>query len=167
MKKAIFSVVLFAATFSCYAQWDNGVIMNVQEVDIGKMRAARMSGAEAILKIIEQFVDNQYRFAFVSYNYLLPEKQRQYLDTEKKCFTVAVIGYPNMNNLLYTQVFYDKSFFFVVLVKNETDLKRSTDVQITKMNYEKRNPVRRNNVRDTIQRNNIIPLGIDVKETYY
>jgi hypothetical protein len=141
--------------------------MNIQEVDIVKMRAGRMSGAEAVMKIIEQFVDNQYRFAFVSYNYLVPEGQRKRLDIGKKQFTVAVVGYPNMNNLLYTQVFYDQSFFFVVIVKNETDLKRSNDIQIVKMNYEKGNPVRRNNVRDTIQRNNIIPLGIDTADAYF
>jgi hypothetical protein len=161
MKKDIFAIILFAVTFSCNAQWNNGVIMNVQEVDIAKMRAGSMSGAEAVLKIVEQFVDGQYRFAFVSYNYLLPEEQRKFFNFGKVKFTVAVAGYPELNNLLYTQVFFDQSFFFVVLAKNETDLIRSNEIQIIRMNYEKGNPVRRDNVRDTIQRNNIIPLGID------
>jgi hypothetical protein len=167
MKIIIITVVFFIVTSSCYAQWNNGVIMNVQEVDIAEMRAGRMSGAEAVMKIIEQFVDSQYRFAFVSYNYLVPEEQRKRFDIEKKQFIVSVIGYPNMNNLLYTQIFYDQSFFFVVLAKNENDLKRSNDIQVVKMNYEKGNSVRRNNVRDTMQRNNIIPLGIDSADAYF
>jgi hypothetical protein len=165
MKKVLFTGILFVASFSCYAQWDNGVIVNVQEVEIAKMRAGRMSGAEAVMKIIEQFIDNQYRFAFVSYNYLVPEGQIKYLDLDKRRFIVAVVSYPNLNNLLYTQVYYDRSFFFIILVKSETDLKQSNDIQVIRMNYEKGNLVRRNNVRDTIQRNNIIPLGIDVNGT--
>jgi hypothetical protein len=40
-------------------------------------------------------------------------------------------------------------------------MKRMGDMQITRMNYEKGNAVRRNNVRDTIQRNNIVPMGIE------
>jgi hypothetical protein len=161
MKTTAFTVVFMIATICCHAQWNNGVIMNIQEVDIATMKTVQMSGAEAILKIVEQFVDSQYCFAFVSYNYLLPEEQRRFLDLGKEQFIVAVAGYPDLNNLLYTQIFYDSSFFFVVLAKNETDLKRSNNIQIIKMSYEKGNSVRRNNVRDTIQRNNIIPLGID------
>jgi hypothetical protein len=167
MKITTFVAVLLVVSSSCHAQWSNGIIMNVQEVDIAKMRMVRMSGAEAVLKIIEQFVDGQYRFAFVSYNYIVPEAQRKFLDLGKELFTIAVTGYPNLNNLLYTQVFYDRSFFFVVLVKNEADLKKSNDIQIIKMNYEKGNSVRRNNVRDTIRRNNTIPLGIDTAETNF
>ena len=119
------------------------------------------------MKLIEQYTDGRYRFAFVSNNYLIPAEQRQRLDLGRNRFLIALAGYPALNNLLYAQVFFDNSFFFVTLTKNESDMKHSGDIQIIKMNYEKGNAVRRNNVRDTIQRNNIIPLGIDTVERYY
>jgi len=167
MKKYFFVIMVLTAAFSTHAQWNDGVLMNVQEVTIAKMKAARMTGAEAIMKVIEQYTDGRYRFAFVSDNYLIPAKQRQYLDLGKNRFLIALAGYPALNNLLYAQIFFDKSFFFVTLARNESDMKRSGDIQIIKMNYEKGNAVRRNNVCDTIQRNNIIPLGIDTVERYY
>jgi hypothetical protein len=161
MKKNILWVVLFPAVFSVYAQWDNGVLMNVQEVDIAKMKAANMSGAEAVLKVIEQYADTRYRYAFVSHNYLIPPEQQKNLNLGKDRFLIAVTGYPERNNLLYAQIFFDTGFFFVVLAQEERDMKRTGGIQITRMNYEKGNAVRRNNVRDTIQRNNIISLGIE------
>jgi hypothetical protein len=167
MKKFFFVIMVLTAVYSAYAQWDDGVLINVQEVTIAKMKAARMTGAEAVMKVIEQYTDGRYRFAFVSNNYLIPAEQRRYLDPGKTRFLIALAGYPALNNLLYAQVFYDNNFFFVTLAKNENDMKRNGDIQIIKMNYEKGNAVRRNNVRDTIQRNNVIPLGIDTVERYY
>jgi hypothetical protein len=165
MKKyLVFTVLLIAAAY-IHAQWDDGILMDVQEVDIAKMKAGKMSGAEAVMKVMEQYANSRYRFTFVSNNYLIPAEQEKNLNLGKTRFTIAVAGYPALNNLLYVQVFFDKSFFFVVLTKNETDMKRSDDVQIIKLNDEKGNAVRRNNVRDTIQRNNIIPLGIDTGGT--
>jgi len=163
----IFLIIVLAAACSAHAQWNDGVLMNVQEVTIAKMKAARMTGAEAVLKVIEQYTDGRYRFAFVSNNYLIPAEQRQNLKVGKNRFLIALAGYPAQNNLLYAQVFFDNSFFFVTLAKNESDMKRSGDMQMIKINYEKGNAVRRNNVRDTIQRNNIIPLGIDTVERYF
>ena len=159
--------MVMAAAFFAHAQWNDGVLINVQEVGIAQMKAARMIGAEAVMKVIEQYADGRYRFAFVSNNYLIQAEQSQYLDLGKTRFLIALAGYPALNDLLYAQIFFDKSFFFVTLVKNESDMKRSGDIQIIKINYEKGNAVRRNNVRDTIQRNNIIPLGIDTVERYY
>jgi len=156
-----------AAAFSAHAQWNDGVLINVQEVTVAKMRTARMTGAETVMKVIEQYADGRYRFAFVSNNYLIPAEQRVNLNVGKNRFLIALAGYPALNNLLYAQVFFDNSFFFVTLAKNESDMKHSGDIQIIKMNYEKGNAVRRNNIRDTIQRNNIIPLGIDSVERYY
>jgi hypothetical protein len=167
MRKNYFAVIVLISAFSAHAQWNNGVLMNVQEVVIAKMKAAKMTGAEAVMKVIEQYTDGRYRFAFVSNNYLVPPEQRQHLDLGRSRFIVVLAGYPELNNLLYAQVFFDTSFFFVVLARNESDMKRSGEIQIIKMNYEKGNAVRRNNVRDTIQRNNIIPLGIDHVERYY
>ena len=165
--KKFWGIILLAAALPVHAQWNDGVLMNVQEVTIAKMKAARMTGAEAVMKVIEQYTDGRYRFAFVSNNYLIPAEQSRYLDLGKNRFLIALAGYPALNDLLYAQVFFDKSFFFVSLARNETDMKRSGDIQIIKMNYEKGNAVRINNVRDTIQRNNIIPLGIDTVERYY
>jgi hypothetical protein len=153
--------VLSLTAYSSYAQWDNGVLLDVQEVNISKMKAVNMSGAEAVLKVIEQYTDTRYRYAFVSSNYLIPSEQHKNLKLGKDRFLVAVAGYPERNNLLYTQVFFNTGFFFVVLAREERDMKRTGDMQITRMNYEKGNAVRRNNVRDTIQRNNILPLGIE------
>jgi hypothetical protein len=160
MKKTIAAVILWCGAFSAYAQFSNGVLMNIQEVDIAKMKAVNMIGAEAVLKVIEQYTDGRYRYAFVSNNYLIPADQQKYLSLKKDRFLIAVAGYPEHNNLLYTQVFFDNGFFFVVLAKEERDMKRTGDMQITRMNYEKGNPIRRNNVRDTIQWNNIVPMGI-------
>jgi hypothetical protein len=67
---------------------------------------------------------------------------------------------------VHAQVFYYHSFFFVALAKRESDFIKSGDMQIIKVNYDKGNAVRRNNIRDTIQLNNIIPLGIDTIERY-
>jgi hypothetical protein len=167
MKKYISLTFFLFSVFPAYAQWDDGVLIEVQEVNIAKMKAGKMTGEEAVMKVIEQYTDTQYRFAIVSNNYLIKKKKKKYLDVGKKRFIVALAGYPALNNLLYAQIFFDQSFFFIALTKRESDMKRSNDVQITKMNYEKRNTVRRNNVRDTIQRNNIMPLGIDSIERYY
>jgi hypothetical protein len=161
MKNIFFAFFLLFAAFFAYAQWDNGVLMDIQEVNIAKMRAVSMSGADAVLKVIEQYVDTRYRYAYVSNNYLIPLEQQKYLKLGRDRFLIAVTGYPERNNLFYTQVFFDTGFFFVVLAREERDMKRSGGMQITRMNYEKGNPVRRNNVRDTIQKNNILPMGIE------
>jgi hypothetical protein len=163
IKMAVAPIVflLLINSFSAYAQWNNGVLMDIQEVDIAKIKAVRMTGAEAVMKVIEQYTDTRYRYAFVSNNYLVPPEQQKYLKLEKGRFLIAVAGYPEHNNLLYTQVFFGTGFFFVVLAREERDMKRTGDMQITRMNYEKGNAVRRNNVRDTIQRNNIVPMGIE------
>jgi hypothetical protein len=157
----LIAFLLLLSAHSAYAQWDNGMLMDVQEIDIVKMKAVNMTGAEAVLKVVEQYADNRYRYAFVSNNYLIPHEQQKYLKLGKNRFMIAVAGYPDRNNLLYTQVFFDTGFFFLVLAREERDMRRAGDMQITRMNYEKDNVVRRNNVRDTIQRNNIVPMGIE------
>jgi hypothetical protein len=167
MKQHLWRIIFFAAAFSAYAQYSDGVLINMQEVDIGKMKSAKMLGAEAVLKVIEQYADGRYRYAFVSNNYLVPDDWQKRLSIDKNRFLIAVAGYPAQNNLVFAQIFYDNSFFFVTLVKDERDMRRTGDIQTTRLNYEKGNAVRRNNIRDTIQRNNIIPLGIDTVTRYY
>jgi response regulator RpfG family c-di-GMP phosphodiesterase len=166
MKKiiAVITVFLLFSASSIHAQRDDGILMEVQEVNIAKMKAGKMSGAEAVMKVMEQYTDGQYRFAFISNNYLATAQQQKFLNVGRDRFLIAVAGYPAQNNLVYTQVFFDNSFFFIALTKRETEMKRTNDMQIIRVNYEKGNAVRRNNVRDTIQRNNIIPLGIDTIE---
>jgi hypothetical protein len=154
-------LMMSIAAYSSHAQWDNGVLLNVQEVDIAKMKAVKMSGAEAVMKVIEQYADTRYRYAYVSGNYLIPPEQLKNLKLGKDRFLIAVAGYPARNNLLYTQVFFGTGFFFVALAREERDIQRTGEMQITRMNYEKGNAIRRNNVRDTIQQNNIVPLGIE------
>ncbi|MDR0495713.1 MAG: hypothetical protein LBG95_08840 [Treponema sp.] len=166
MKNFLLCVLLFLAAFSARAQWDGGVLLDVQEVNIARMKAAKMPAAEAVMKVIEQYADGRYRFAFVSYNYLLPDGQQKRLNAGRDLFLIALAAYPPRHDLLYAQVFFDKSFFFVALAKEEQDMKGSNEIQIIRMNYDKRNAARRNNVIDTIQRNNIIPLGIDTVVRY-
>jgi len=166
MKRHLLGIILLIGTLSAHAQRDDGVILDVHEVYIAKMQAARMSGAEAVMKVVEQFSDGQYRFAFISNNYMVPAQHYKYLNMAKDRFLVAVAGYPAQNNLVYAQIFYNNNFFFVALAKKEADIKRTNDMQIIRVNYEKGNAARRNNVRDTIQRNNIIPLGIDMIERH-
>jgi len=166
MKRYLCGIMLMMSALAVHAQRDDGVLMDVQEVDIAQMKAVRMTGAEAVMKVAEQYTDGQYRFAYISNNYVIPAQHHQYLNKGKGRFTVAVAGYPAQNNLVYAQIFYDKRFFFVALAKKEADIRWANDMQITRVNYDKTNAVRRNNVRDTIQRNNIIPLGIDTIERY-
>jgi hypothetical protein len=159
--KKICIIMLACTGFAAYGQWDDGILINVQEVNIARMQEQRMPGAEAVLKVIEQYVDQSYRYVWVSQNYELPREQQEYLKLGAGRFLVVVAGYPGRNNLLYAQIFYGLHFFFVIMAKREGDLIRTSDIQIYRMAYEKYNQQRRNNVRDMIQRNNIIPLGID------
>jgi hypothetical protein len=161
MSKVAVILLLTISAAVAYAQWDDGVLINVQEVNIAAMHGTDISGAEAIMKVIEQYVDASYQFAYLSQNYLIPLQQETYLNLGTNRFTVVVVGYPGMNNLLYAQVFFDKSFFFLALCKRDTDLRRTSDIQIYRMNYDKFNTGRRNNVRDTMQANNVLPLGMD------
>jgi hypothetical protein len=167
MKEHLWRIIFFAVALSAYSQNSDGVLMNIQEVDIAKMKAVKMLGAEAVLKVIEQYTDGRYRYAFVSNNYPVPTDRQQHLSADKSRFLIAVAGYPAQNNMVFAQVFYDNSFFFVTLAREERDMRRTGDMQIIRLNYEKGNAVRRNNIRDTIQRNNIIPLGIDTVTRYY
>jgi hypothetical protein len=115
MKKYLAGILFLLNAFFVYAQWNDGVLLDVREVNIAKMKAARLLGTEAVMKVIEQYVDGQYRFAFVSSNYLIPAEQHKYLNVGKDHFLIALAAYPSRNNLLYAQVFFEKSFFFVAL----------------------------------------------------
>jgi len=162
MKKRIaLCVWMCLAGVGAFGQWSDGILLNVQEVNIQKMKELGMAGGEAVLKVVEQFVDSSYRYIYLSENYVLPTDWVKYASKDRTVFTVAVAGYPSRNNLMYVQVLYRSNFFFFFVAKNDSDLKRDEKARITRMNYEKSNKVRRENVRDTIQKQNVVPLGIE------
>jgi hypothetical protein len=161
MKKLWISIAVGIVWISgVQGQYADGVLLNVQEVNVPKLLAARMSGSEAVMLVMEQFTDNAYRFAFVSRNYLVDEKMLEYLTFTNEKMTVVVGGYPSMNNLVYTQVFYNNRYFFVALAKRDTDYVRIPGIQVVRVVYEKGNRSRRENLKKIIEENNIIPMGI-------
>jgi hypothetical protein len=161
VRRVYFIIFFIIISYNIYGQWENGLILNVQEVDINKMKQANMNGAEAILKVIEQFVDKSYQFCFISENYVLTAEQVKGFDTGRGRFLVGLVGYPDNNNLLYAQVFFDKSFFIIIIAKRENDFKKVSSINLLKLNYDKYNKTRRDNVKEAIQRNNILRLGIE------
>jgi len=59
-------VMLFlSVSLYSYGQWEEGVLMDVQEINIEEMVNHKMSGAEAVLTVIEQFIDQNYRYAYI------------------------------------------------------------------------------------------------------
>jgi hypothetical protein len=146
-----------------YGQYEDGILLNVQEVDLDQMRRLRFEGSESVLLVIEQFTDNAYRYAFISSNYSIDRNMTEYLRLNESKMMIVVAVYPSMNNLLYTQVFYNNRYFFIVIVKQESDFVKMSGIQITRMNYEKRNQNRRNNLKEFLRANNIIPMGIEYR----
>jgi hypothetical protein len=161
MRKIVIVFLFLINIINVSAQWDDGVLLNVQEVIISSMKMYGMSGSEAVLRVLEQFVDKSYKYVYLSDNYLIPENKKGNMIVGKERFLVAVTGYPKNNNLIYTVVYYDKLFFIVIVCKKEDDFKRTEDIQLIKMAYEKDNQTRRNNVKETIQKNNIYKIGIE------
>lgn len=147
--------------FDTGEQFEDGLLLDMQEIEIAYMQERRMKGAEVVLRIMEQYVDSSYKFAFISDNYRLPLRDDLTVAANRETFVVALAGYVLLNHLIYCQVFYDKQFFFVMLAKEEADVLDNFQVPLLKMNYDKFNSLRRNNVRDTIQRNNIVKIGIE------
>jgi hypothetical protein len=158
------AVLMVCGAMVSAADYDDGMLLNVQEVDLEKMRNAKMSGSEAILLVAEQFTNHAYRYAFVSKNYLVDGNMLEYINFDPGKMTVVVAGYPSMNNLLYTQVFYNNRYFFIALAKRETDYKRISGLQVVRVNYEKGNKSRRDNLKKIIQENNVEKVGIHSQE---
>ena len=54
MNKATLVTALFLSFMASFAaaQWEDGILMDVQEVNIAQMKASQMSGAEAVMLVI-------------------------------------------------------------------------------------------------------------------
>jgi hypothetical protein len=73
---------------------------------------------------------------------------------------VGVVGFPGQNRVIMAQVLFDRSYFLVIASKRADDVPVGDTIPMIRMNYEKYNSMRRNNVREFIQRNNVEKLGI-------
>jgi len=146
--------------------WEDAVLLDVVDINIAEMRKQRMSGAEAVLKTIEQFIDFTYRFIFISDNGYPPGNQTDFLKTGKNRMIVGIVGFPGQNHVIMAQVLFERSCFLLIASKLSSDVPVSSDVPyngtmpMVRMNYEKYNSMRRNNVKEFIQRNNIVKMGV-------
>jgi len=140
--------------------WEEAVLLDVVDINIAEMRRQRMSGAEAVLRTMEQFIDFTYRFIYISDNRYPPDKQMNSLKTGKNRMIVGIVGFPGQNHVIMAQVLFDRSCFLLITSKQASDVPVSGAMPMVRMNYEKYNSMRRNNVKDFIQRNNIEKLGI-------
>jgi len=139
---------------------DDGVLLDVVDINVTEMRRQKMSGAEAVLKTMEQFIDFSYKFVYISDNRYRPDNQMEYLKVGKKRMIVGVVGFPEQNHVIMAQVLFDRSYFLVIVSKQAADVPVSGAMPMVRMNYEKYNSMRRNNVKEFIQRNNIEKLGV-------
>jgi len=170
MKTLIFTVIVSlgwfaaAAGFPLYAQagpaWEEPVLLDVVDINIAEMRRQRMTGAEAVLKTMEQFIDFTYRFIYVSNNLYQPDKQTNFLNVGKDRMIVGLVGFPSQNRVIMAQVLFDRSYFLVIVSKQAADVPHGSVIPMTRLNYEKYNSMKRGNVKGFIQRNNIEKLGI-------
>ncbi|MDR2923930.1 MAG: hypothetical protein LBU85_11405 [Treponema sp.] len=139
--------------------WEEAVLLDVVDIDIVEMRRQRMSGAEAVLKIMEQFIDFTYRFVYISDNRYQPDNLRDFLKVGKNRMIVGVVGFPGQNHVIMAQVLFDRSYFLIIASRQTADVPIGGAMPMVRMNYEKHNSMRRNNVKDFIQRNNILKMG--------
>ena len=182
--KFIFAIFLLGCVFmpvtaqvghTEYA-WEDAVLLDVVDINIAEMRRQRMAGAEAVLKTMEQFIDYTYRFIYISDNRYQPDKQMNYLKVGKNRMIVGVVGFSGQNRVIMAQVLFDRSYFLIIASKQAADVPVGDDapssggaplngaMPMIRMNYEKYNSMRRNNVKEFIQRNNIEKLGVGSRE---
>ena len=161
MRKELLIILIVLIIGEVNAQWDDGILLNVQEINLNEMRRVGMGGEEAVLLVMEQFIDRSYNFVYLSRNYLVPKESREFLDVGKDRMLIIVIGYVEFNNLLYAQVYYDEAFFILAVARNDRDFIRINEVPMVRLNYDKYNSDRRNNVLNVIKRSNMIPFGVE------
>jgi len=151
--------------------WEEAVLLDVVDINIAEMRRQRMSGAEAVLKTMEQFIDFTYKFVCISDNRYQPDNFTNFLKAGKNRMIVGVVGFPGQNHVIMAQVLFDRSYFLIIAAKQAADVPvgsvpyngnvpYNSTLPMVRMNYEKYNSMRRNNVKEFIQRNNIEKLGI-------
>jgi hypothetical protein len=144
--------------------WEEAVLLDVVDINIAEMRRQGMTGAEAVLKTMEQFIDFTYRFIYISDNRYQPDNLTGFLKTGKNRLIVGVVGFPGQNRVIMAQVLFDRSYFLVIASKQAKDVPVGEAMPMVRMNYEKYNSMRRNNVKEFIQRNNIARLGVGSRE---
>jgi hypothetical protein len=165
VKKAFLIFFLCGVLMPAPAQsWEEAVLLDVVDIDIDKMQGRRMTGAEAVLKTIEQFIDFTYRFIYISDNRYQTDQQMSFLKVGKNRMIVGVVGFPGQNHVIMAQALFDRSYFLVIASKQASDVPVVSVMPMVRMNYEKYNSLRRNNVKEFIQRNNITKLGIGSRE---
>jgi hypothetical protein len=140
--------------------WEEAVLLDVVDINIAEMRRQRMQGAEAVLKTIEQFIDFTYKFVYISDNRYQPDNLTRFLKADKNRIIVGVVGFPGQNHVIMAQVLFDRGFFLVIASKQAADVPVGNAMPMVRMNYEKYNSMRRNNVKEFIQRNNIVKMGL-------
>jgi hypothetical protein len=144
--------------------WGEAVLLDVVDINTAEMRRQRMIGAEAVLKTMEQFIDYTYRFIYISDNRYQPDKQMNFLKVGKNRMIVGVVGFPGQNHVIMAQVLFDRSYFLVIASKQTADVPINNAMPMIRMNYEKYNSMRRNNVKEFIQRNNIARWGLGIRD---
>jgi hypothetical protein len=140
--------------------WEEAVLLDVVDINIGEMRRQKIPGAEAVLKTIEQFIDFTYKFVYISDNKYQPDNLMEFLKVGKNRMIVGVIGFPGQDHVIMAQVLFDRSYFLVIASKLTADVPVSGAMPMVRMNYEKYNSMKRNNVKEFIQRNNIVKMGL-------
>ena len=146
--------------------WEEAVLLDVVDINIAEMLRQRMQGAEAVLKTMEQFIDFTYKFVYISDNRYQSDNLTGFLKAGKNRMIVGVVGFPGQNHVIMAQVLFDRSYFLVIASKQAVDVPVGNGVPpggtmpMVRMNYEKYNSMRRNNVKEFIQRNNIVKLGL-------
>jgi hypothetical protein len=140
--------------------WEEAVLLDVVDINIDKMWRQRMPGAEAVLKTMEQFIDFTYRFIYISDNRYQADNLTDFLKVGKNRMIVGVVGFPGQNHVIMAQALFDRSYFLVIASKQAADVPVVNTMPMVRMNYEKYNSMRRNNVKEFIQRNNIVKLGL-------
>jgi hypothetical protein len=139
---------------------EEAVLLDVVDINIAEMRRQGMTGADAVLKTMEQFIDYTYRFIYISDNRYQPDNQMNFLKVGKDRMIVGVVGFPGQNRVIMAQVLFDRSYFLIIASKQAGDVPLDGAMPMSRMNYEKYNSMRRNNVKEFIQRNNIMKLGM-------
>ena len=140
--------------------WEDAVLLDVVDINIAEMRRQKMTGAEAVLKTMEQFIDYTYRFIYISDNRYQTDKQMNFLKVGKNRMIVGLVGFPGQNYMIMAQVLFDRSYFLVIASKLAADVPLGDTIPMIRMNYEKYNSMRRNNVKEFIQKNNIVKWGL-------
>jgi hypothetical protein len=141
-------------------QWEEPVLLDVVDINIREMRRQKMTGAEAVLKTVEQFIDFTYKFVYISDNRYQPDNFTGSLNVGKDRMVVGIVGFPGQSHVIMAQVLFDRSYFLVIASKQTADVPVSGAMPMVRMNYEKYNSMKRNNVREFIQRNNIVKMGL-------